>query len=181
MGSHEAYSTESEWYTPEYIFKALGCRFDLDVAAPVDSSLTHVPADNFLSFDGLSASWNGFVWCNPPWAGRGNKQPWIERMNAHGNGLLLTPDRSSAPWWQYAAHRADAVLFVNRKIKFIPGPGNLSNWKQPGAGTTIFAWGNKGIDALRRAALNGLGILCFKEFVDTIADPSFYLESPDYD
>jgi hypothetical protein len=29
--------TTAEWYTPPYIFDALGCRFDLDPASPLDS------------------------------------------------------------------------------------------------------------------------------------------------
>lgn len=162
MGSHETYSTESEWYTPAYVFKALECFFDMDVAAPIDSGLTCVPAMKFISRDSLTTEWEGFVWCNPPWAGRGNKDPWIDKMIQHGNGLLLSPDRSSAPWWQKAAWSSDGYLSVKGKIKFMPGPGNFSNWRQPGTGTTIFAWGNKGISALLKAQSNGLGIAVSK-------------------
>lgn len=104
-------------------------------------------------------NWPGFVWCNPPWAGRGNKQPWIDKMHTHSNGLLLTPDRTSAPWWQDVARKADVVMFVSGKIKFIPGPYNRSNFKQPGNGTSIFGWGNNAIEALLRAETNDLGIL----------------------
>lgn len=162
MGSHENYSIQSEWYTPPYIFEALECSFDLDAAAPIDYSLASVPARDFYFSDSLSKNWYGFVWCNPPWAGYGNKQPWINKMHAHGDGLLLTPDRSSAPWWQDAAEKAEAILFVRRKIKFIPGPGNPSNHKHPGAGTTIFAWGKEGIGALLNAEKNKLGILLIR-------------------
>lgn len=158
MGSHESYSIQNEWYTPSYIFKALGCSFDCDVAAAPDSSLASVPATFFYSSESLTKNWNGFVWCNPPWGGIGNKQPWIDKMHPHGDGLLLTPDRSSSPWWQDASRKAEAILFVKGKIKFIPGPGNLSNHKHPGAGTTIFAWGERGIAALLDAEKNGLGI-----------------------
>lgn len=159
MGSHEIYSTQSEWYTPAYIFTALDCRFDWDVAAASDLSLAHVPALNFCSSDSLSKDWSGFVWCNPPWAGRGNKQPWVHKMAIHGNGILLTPDRTSAPWWQCAASTADGILFVAGKIKFITGAGNLSNHKHPSNGTSIFAWGDTGMAALKNAEDNGLGIL----------------------
>lgn len=159
MGSHEIYSSESEWYTPLYIFQALGCRFQTDVAAPSDHGLTHVPADSFISCNSLQREWSGFVWCNPPWAGRGQKQPWIDKIHLHNNGLLLTPDRTSAPWWQDAAKKADGVIFVLGKIKFIPGPGNSQNFNQPGNGTVIFAWGEVGMNALRNAEKQGLGLL----------------------
>lgn len=156
------HSVENEWYTPKYIFDAMGYRFDMDVAAAPDPSLTHVPADKFISTDSLSKKWEGFIWCNPPWAGRGQKAPWVAGNALHDNGLLLTPDRSSAGWWQYAATKSASILFVNGKIKFIPGPGNTSNWKQPGTGTTIFAFGMKGVMALATAEANGLGIVMKK-------------------
>ena len=31
-------TTSQEWYTPPYIFDALGCRFDLDPASPGPTS-----------------------------------------------------------------------------------------------------------------------------------------------
>ncbi len=34
MSHWEASGESNEWYTPKYIFDALGTRFDLDVAAP---------------------------------------------------------------------------------------------------------------------------------------------------
>lgn len=163
MGNHETYSTESEWYTPLYIFEALECHFDIDVAAPPSAvELTHVPAENYISQNSLEADWHGFAWCNPPWAGRGNKQPWIDKMHAHGDGLLLTPDRSSAPWWQSAVKRADAVLFTAGKIQFIPGLGNQSKCDHPGSGTTIFAFGEKAVAALLNAEKNMLGTVLNK-------------------
>lgn len=181
MGSHEIYSTQSEWYTPPEVFQALGTSFDWDVAAAPDPSLTFVPARNFSSIGSLSKVWDkkDFIWCNPPWAGRGNKQPWVDLIHNQGNGLLLTPDRSSAPWWQNSALVAEAVLFVSLKIKFIPGPGNFANWKQPGTGTTIFAWGEKGVSALHNAEAKGFGIV-MKRGLCLSADPCFYTTGPDY-
>ena len=36
-------TSQSEWYTPPRIFTALGLRFDLDPASPIDGG-SHVPA-----------------------------------------------------------------------------------------------------------------------------------------
>jgi hypothetical protein len=44
MAQHEQPSKTSEWYTPKYIFEALGVRFDLDAAAPENRSGFFVPA-----------------------------------------------------------------------------------------------------------------------------------------
>jgi len=132
----------------------------MDVAA-APQGFGCVPAD-ILCRDAFNTIWIGFVWCNPPWSGRGKKQQWIDKMYLHGNGILLTPDRTSAPWWQDVTKKSDSLLMINHKIKFTPGTNNLSNWKQPGCGSTLFAFGEKGISAITNAENNGLGIVLNK-------------------
>ena len=145
-----------EWYTPRYIFDALGIRFDLDVAAPVDGG-PHVPADEWHEADSLARPWWGFVWMNPPFGGRNGLVPWLDRFFQHGNGIALTPDRTSAPWWQDANRRADATMFIAGKVKFIRPDG--SEGRSPGTGTTLFAAGDMALSALMRAEANGLGVV----------------------
>lgn len=155
MSHWEAPGASDEWYTPKFVFDALGCTFDLDVAAPVDGPL-HVPARRWLSADGLDLWWEGFVWMNPPYGGRNSITPWLTRFFAHGNGIALTPDRTSAPWFQDVWELADLVMFT-RKIRFLRPDG--SEGKSPSNGTALWAVGGRGTDALRRAAGLGLGIL----------------------
>lgn len=97
MAYWDSPGASDEWYTPPNVFAALGCRFDMDVAAPVNRSGIHVPADQFLSSDSLTTPWAGFVWMNPPFGGRGGLAPWLDRFIAHGDGIALVPDRTSAP------------------------------------------------------------------------------------
>jgi hypothetical protein len=156
MGHWENNGKTDEWYTPKYIFDALGVEFDLDVASPIDRSLCHVPAKDFITENSLDISWSGFAWCNPPFGGRNGISPWLEKMKVHGNGIALSPDRSSTTWWQDAARSADAILFVHRKIKFISNHGYIGT--KPGNGTTLFAYGSKAVEALRNAESKGLGI-----------------------
>lgn len=161
MASHElSIGTSDEYYTPKYIFDALGfdprgLRFDMDVAAPYDQTYCHVPADRFITEDSLLKEWEGLVWMNPPFGGRGDKSPWLNRLRTHGNGIGLFPDRTSAPWWQDAAPHADLVLFVKKKIQFIRPDGSVA--KQPGTGTTLFAYGDFAAKCLIRATRSGLG------------------------
>lgn len=155
MGYWEATTGNSdEWYTPKYIFDALGCGFDLDVAAP--ACRTHVPAKMSLCAEGLEQTWRGFVWMNPPFGGRNGIVPWMDKFLDHGDGVALTPDRTSAPWFQNAWRRADAVLFIP-KVKFLRPDG--SEGKSPSNGTALWAVGAKGFVALKRAERSGLGIL----------------------
>lgn len=147
MSSWEGPGQSDEWYTPKYVFDALGCWFDLDVAGP--GLKTHVPTGRCITHSSLERPWFGFVWMNPPFGGRNGLIPWLDKFFEHGNGIALTPDRTSAPWWQEAARRADAVLFVSPKIKFERPDGSLG--KQPGTGTTLFACGDHAVLSLRRA------------------------------
>lgn len=150
--SHEAHGQSDDWYTPAYIFEALGVQFDLDVAAPPVGP-RHVPAKRWLSRNegGLSTEWpkGDFVWMNPPFGHQRTKREWLAKFFAHGNGIALLPDRTSAPWWQEYAPRASAVLFVSPKVKFERPDGTIG--EQPGTGTTLLAAGDRGAAALFRA------------------------------
>lgn len=154
MSFWEKPGASNDWHTPAYIFDALGELFDLDVAAPLNGGL-HVPARRWLHADSLTTEWTGFVWCNPPFGGRNGLSPWLEKFFAHGDGIALTPDRTSAPWWQDAAARADALLMVDGKIRFLRPDG--TEGVSPSNGTTLFAAGGRGVSALCRAARAGLG------------------------
>ena len=161
MGYWDTPGRSSEWYTPPHVFAALGVRFDLDVAAPAVGALfTHVPADEFITSNSLDLPWTGFVWMNPPFGGRGEIAPWLNKFFEHGNGIALTPDRTSAPWFRDAWARADAILFTP-KLRFLRPDG--TEGKSPSNGTALWACGDKGRSGLRRAASVGLGVLATPE------------------
>lgn len=155
MSHWEAPGASDEWYTPGFVFDALGCVFDLDVAHPVIGA-THVPCRDWLHTASLAKAWDGFVWMNPPFGGRNSLEPWLTKFFDHGNGVALTPDRTSAPWFQSAWQRADLVLFT-RKIRFLRPDG--SEGKSPSNGTALWAAGERGEAALRRGADHGLGVI----------------------
>ncbi len=155
MSHWESTGKSEDWWTPAYIFDALGCVFDLDVAAPVSGPL-HVPCRRWLSAGALEGEWTGFVFMNPPFGGRNGLEPWLDKFFAHGNGIALTPDRTSAPWWQKAAKQADAILFIDGKVRFLRPDG--SEGVSPSNGTTLFAAGSQGTVALATAQANGLGL-----------------------
>lgn len=92
---------------------------------------------------------------NPPFGGRNGLVPWLDKFFSHGNGIALTPDRTSAPWWQDAAPKADAILFPRGKVKFERPDGSVG--KSPGSGVTLWAKGEKANYALIDAANRGFG------------------------
>ena len=102
MGQHWERPGESDdWRTPRYVFQALGCSFDTDVAGPCG---THVPADRYIDHDSLSMSWDDFgcVWCNPPFGGTNGIVAWLERFIDHADGIFLCPDATSTGWFHQA-------------------------------------------------------------------------------
>lgn len=149
MGYWEQNGKSDEWWTPPHIFEALGERFDLDAAAPIAD--THVPSATRLTARSLQRPWHGYVWLNPPFGGRNGLVPWLDKFFAHGNGIALTPDRTSTDWWQDAAQKADAVLFIRGKVKFERPDGSIG--KSPSNGTTLFAAGPRAVAALERSGL----------------------------
>lgn len=153
MSHWETAGASDEWYTPAYIFDALDATFDLDVAAP--EMVTHVPASAILTkrVDGLTTPWNGLIWMNPPFGGRNGLVPWLDKFFDHANGVALVPDRTSAPWFQHAAQRADLALFISPKVRFERPDGSLG--KSPSTGTALFSIGAQGNAALRRGARLG--------------------------
>lgn len=156
MALHEqSVGASDEWYTPPYIFEALDCVFDMDVASPGRTAVPWIPARNHLTTR-LEMAWWGFIWMNPPFGARNAIVPWLEKFFAHGNGIALTPDRTSAPWWQEFAPQSDLILFVSPKIKFIDPKGVAG--RSPAQGTCLMAKGEQGMNALCRATPE-LGVL----------------------
>lgn len=155
MSVWETIGASDEWYTPAYIFDALGEEFDLDVAAPPQGG-PHVPTKKWFSEHSLMMSWHGFIWMNPPFGGPNGLVPWLDKFFLHGHGIALTPDRTSSAWWQDAARSATSLLLIDGRVKFIRPDGTVG--QSPSNGVTLFAAGERADLALCRAANAGLGI-----------------------
>ncbi len=159
MAAYELAGESDEWYTPKYIFDALGETFDLDVAAPLNGP-RYVPCKGWFSSEALEREWWGFVWMNPPFGHQKTKRAWLKKFFEHGNGIALVPDRTSAPWFQEYAPMADAICFVSPKIKFERPDGSIGEW--PGTGTALLAAGKRAAKALHQSRL---GFVCEVKFL----------------
>jgi DNA N-6-adenine-methyltransferase (Dam) len=158
MALHEqSVGSTDNWFTPPRIFKALGCTFDIDVASPGRAVTPWIPAHAFITANSLSMKWDGFVWMNAPFGARMGLVPWLEKFIEHANGICLVPDRTSCPWFQSWFPAMELVLIVGGKIKFINVDGVPG--KSPAQGTCLGGIGDRGREALHRAAANGLGVL----------------------
>jgi hypothetical protein len=158
MALHEqSAGATDEWFTPPHLFDALGCSFDLDVASPGPDVVPWIPATRHIVRNSLSQPWIGFIWMNAPFGGRMGLVPWLTKFFDHANGIALVPDRTSCPWWQEFAPRADLIFFTAPKIKFIGADGKPG--RSPAQGTCLLASGSRACRALERATTAGLGVL----------------------
>lgn len=142
-----------DWYTPPSIFKSLGLQFDLDPCAPV-GGVPWIPARRHFSIedDGLSQHWDGLVWLNPPY-GKHTPQ-WLHKMHRHRNGIALVFARTDCKWFHESVVKADAILFLSGRIKFVDGLG-VSGGGGAGCGSMLVAWGEVSVAALRGMSHNG--------------------------
>lgn len=153
MAEHEScIGASDEWYTPPFIFDALGLQFDLDPCSP---GIDHwVPAKKIYTIadDGLAQPWNGLVFMNPPFGGRNGHVPWLKRFIEHGKGVAIVRAYTSSKWFHDYAVKADCMLFPRGKTQFIRQDGSIG--KAPGHGVVLLGMGIISCAAL---AFSGLG------------------------
>lgn len=140
-----------EWYTPSWMFRALGVYFDLDPCSPGVPPST-CPAKRHLTKadNGLTAPWDGTVWLNPPFS---SKRQWYERLLQHGDGIALMPARTDTHDLQTYMQAAQALLFVRGRVNFERGHrpgGNRVGGKTtaPPFGIVLCAYGEEMAEAL---------------------------------
>lgn len=141
-----------EWLTPPEILKALG-PFDLDPCAPVNRpweiARKHYTSDD----DGLSLSWRGFVWLNPPYGPRAYK--WLEKLADHGNGIALIFARTETRgFFEHVWRRADGLLFIEGRLWF-HYPNGERGHANAGAPSVLVAYGEEALARLGASNITG--------------------------
>ena len=143
--------TSNDYYTPKWIFDAIGLEFDIDVAAPLQG-IPWIPAKRWFSQadDGLAQDWaNQLVWMNPPFSKPG---PWIEKFIQNGNGIALVCT-SKAKWYKTLWDKADGILTVDSAFKFVRPDDVRSDIYMP---TVLVSMGATATNALKQSHLGRL-------------------------
>ena len=135
-----------DWYTPVSIFENIGLEFDLDPCQP-EQKIPWIPAKKHycIADDGLASPWFGRVWLNPPY-GRDTPK-WLGKMHEHRNGIALVFARTDCRWYHDYIAKADAILFLKGRIKFVDGLG-VTGGGGAGCGSMLIAWGECSVQAL---------------------------------
>jgi hypothetical protein len=132
--------TSDDYWTPKWVFDALGIDFDLDVACPPGGPpFTPARAWYTQETDGLASPWDGRVWMNPPFS---NANPWVKKFINHKNGIALTVVGKSA-WCDTLWDTADGILILPRSMKFEQGAIFLP--------TMLSAYGKECLEALKKS------------------------------
>jgi phage N-6-adenine-methyltransferase len=152
--AHESANNVSvDWYTPKHIFDSLELQFDLDPCAP-KGGVPWIPAAKHYSVedDGLNAEWKGLVWLNPPY-GKATGS-WLKKMHEHRNGVALLFARTDCAWFHNYISKADGILFLRGRVKFVDGLG-VTGGSGAGSGSMLVAWGPKAYGALQKMSKEG--------------------------
>lgn len=142
----------AEWYTPpEFIGmvrRVLG-RIDTDPATcAMANTWIKAPVCFTSENDGLSQSWHGTVFLNPPYGktdGKSNQDIWSKKLEAEflsGNtteAILLVNSTHGYKWYEYLWHRYP-VCKVTDRIRFIKPDGSVGG--QAKRGQTFVYFGN---------------------------------------
>jgi hypothetical protein len=149
-----------EWLTPPEITQALGV-FDLDPCAPIVRPWDTARKHYTIADDGLMQTWEGRVWCNPPFGRAAVK--WLRRMVVHGNGIALIPARTETQmFYECVWGAADAVLFIKGRphFHFVDGVRAAFN---SGAPICLVAYGSSNVAALTASGLGHVTTIMTKQ------------------
>lgn len=146
-------SGKDEWLTDPQVVRSLG-EFDLDPCAPADrpwaTALKHLTvADN-----GLLHEWWGRVWLNPPY-GRLVMKHWINRMNLHGDGIMLINAVTANLSFHQAMDVADSMFLFRRRLNFYERVGDQWVMRKGLAPSVLLAYGEYNSDAIDASGLDG--------------------------
>lgn len=108
--------------TPKYLFDRISSifNFSLDVCALPENAKCesyYTPED-----DGLSKSWRGGIWCNPPY-GR-EISSWVRKAYEESQKeynsfvLMLLPARTDTKWWWDWVQGKATLFFIKGRVKF---------------------------------------------------------------
>lgn len=133
--THVAHNTgENEWFTPPDIIEAarkvMG-NIDCDPASNERANKI-IKAKMFFTaeIDGLSRTWKGNVWMNPPYS-QSIVDKFAEAVSAKyesreiSQACILVNNATETAWFQRMLNLAAAVCFIRGRIKFIDQKGEV--------------------------------------------------------
>lgn len=114
-------SVRQDWATPIDFFNRLDAEFGFTLDACAGANNNKVERFFSVGDDGLSAPWEGVVWCNPPYGKDIHR--WVTKgLSEAARGatvVMLVPARTDTRWWHEAVMFADEIRLVRGRITFV--------------------------------------------------------------
>ncbi len=145
-------SRDQTWRTPrallDAILQAAGrSEFDLDPCSPRADGPTPAGVHWTEADDGLSRSWEGLVFVNPPYS---RALPhWVAKCAQEANGgtvvIGLVPSRTDTRWWHSHVVGRAAIIMIQGRLRFgggkhaAPFPSALIVWNDSALAQKIAA------------------------------------------
>jgi phage N-6-adenine-methyltransferase len=107
-----------EWATPQWLFDQLHAEFDFSLDPCATEQNTKCPTHYTLTDNGLTKTWSGAVFVNPPYSAiaEWSKKALSERN--HSTVVLLVPARTDTRWFVALADAAAEVRFLTGRLRF---------------------------------------------------------------
>ncbi len=153
IGSHTlpGKGATDSWITPKNIIDALG-PFDLDPCSCDPQPWGCAKRCYTIADDGLSKTWYGRVWMNPPYS---NCAAWLKRMAQHNEGTALIFARTETKmFFDFVWGKATAVLFLRGRLYFHHPDGTKAKGNAGGP-SVLVAYGHLDSLLLAQSGLNG--------------------------
>jgi phage N-6-adenine-methyltransferase len=118
MSVHFSSETDN-WATPQAFFDELNQEFNFDLDVCADSSNAKTNRFFTKADDGLSQTWSGTCWMNPPYGreiGKWMKKA-LESSQAGAKVVCLVPARTDTSWWHDYATKGQ-IRFIRGRLKF---------------------------------------------------------------
>lgn len=122
MNKELMFSSKTDmWETPQDLFNNLNeeFHFTLDVCATKENA----KCDKYYTIedDGLSKSWKGICWCNPPYGRQINlwvKKAYNEFINNNSTIVMLLPARTDTKWFHEFILEKSEIRLIKGRLKF---------------------------------------------------------------
>jgi len=147
-------TSSDDWITPRWLLGHLP-EFDLDVCASVAQPWPCAKRSLTRKENGLLRTWEGFVWCNPPY-GRSTAM-WLNRMALHNDGVALVFARTDTRMffsdvWPFAS----VLLFLRGRLTFhYPDGSKPKDGHNSGGPSVLIGYGLRAAKALIDASQLG--------------------------
>lgn len=155
IGAHQSARSQTvDWLTPPEWIDALG-GFDLDPCVAETMPWPTAPVMWSKTDDGLSKSWFGRVWLNPPYGPPKIIAPWMKRMADHRNGIALIFARTETRcWFDYIWPVATGVMFVAGRPHFHDVSGTRA-YGNSGAPVALIAYTEFDVKMILQSGIKG--------------------------